>query len=323
MKIPRHPLALKYLHLYRGNSFPEISQRIGKLEEEYDRGKAFEVWVLGYLATQRSNDIVPGTLWLSKRPTFEVINRLNLHPDGDDYGIDGGWINRQFGTDDVCQAKFKRDRDKLNWGADNLSRFFGSADSPHINAKYVISNSYEVDDYTKTRPGYTSILGDELDKLSSEELHQIAAWLEGEEIILETPKPRADQLEAIDRINQYLQVDDCTKCIMACATGKTFVSLLLYESRLPATTLVLVPSLNLLRQRALKNGVASRIRIIPSLSRSVSALTQALILKTTKFSSLARTVLSRLRLALGKYVDFWIARWTALGSFSVPINPVA
>jgi hypothetical protein len=34
----------------------------------------------------------------------------------------------------------------------------------------------------KARKGYASILGDELDQLSAEQLHQIEAWLEGEEI---------------------------------------------------------------------------------------------------------------------------------------------
>jgi hypothetical protein len=139
MKTPRHPKALKYLHRFRENEFSEVSQRIGELEEEHERGAAWEVWVLGYVATQRSNDIEPGTLWLG-RPNLEVINRLELDPKGKDFGIDGGWINRQFGTDDVFNAKFKRDQGKLNYGADDLAHLFSSAHSAHISGKYIISN---------------------------------------------------------------------------------------------------------------------------------------------------------------------------------------
>jgi superfamily II DNA or RNA helicase len=251
MRAPRHPKALKYLHLFREDSFEQINQNIERIEEPHDRGAAFEVWTLGFLATQRSNDIEPGTLWVGK-PPLEVLERLNLrHPKRDkvDYGVDGGWLNRQFGSDDVCQIKFKRGRGEVNWTQGNVGNFFGSADSPLINTRYVITNCYAVDGYATIRRGNASILGDELDRLSPEQLHQIAAWLEGEEIEIAKPfEPRGDQLQAVSQINEYLGVDDRTKCIMHCGTGKTFVGLMLYEDRLPALTLVLLPSLDLLRQ---------------------------------------------------------------------------
>jgi superfamily II DNA or RNA helicase len=62
------------------------------------------------------------------------------------------------------------------------------------------------------------------------------------------PTPRDHQNEAITAVAQGLQTADRGQLIMACGTGKTYVTLWIKEHLNAQTTLVLVPSLGLLSQ---------------------------------------------------------------------------
>jgi predicted helicase len=62
------------------------------------------------------------------------------------------------------------------------------------------------------------------------------------------PKPRPDQIEAIDNVIAGFQTTDRGQLVMACGTGKTFVCLWVKERLKAKRTLVLVPSLGLLSQ---------------------------------------------------------------------------
>jgi predicted helicase len=62
------------------------------------------------------------------------------------------------------------------------------------------------------------------------------------------PTPRDHQNEAITAVAQGLQTADRGQLIMACGTGKTYVTLWIKEQLAAQTTLVLVPSLGLLSQ---------------------------------------------------------------------------
>jgi len=62
------------------------------------------------------------------------------------------------------------------------------------------------------------------------------------------PKPDPHQVEAIEAVVSGLQASDRGQMIMACGTGKTFTTLWIKEALSAGTTLVLLPSLNLLSQ---------------------------------------------------------------------------
>lgn len=62
------------------------------------------------------------------------------------------------------------------------------------------------------------------------------------------PKPRPHQKEAITAAVTGFKTNDRGQLIMACGTGKTFVTLWIKEKLLAQSTLVLLPSLNLLAQ---------------------------------------------------------------------------
>jgi superfamily II DNA or RNA helicase len=62
------------------------------------------------------------------------------------------------------------------------------------------------------------------------------------------PEPREHQIEAITAVAAGLKTTDRGQLIMACGTGKTFVTLWIKEQLAAECTLVLLPSLNLLAQ---------------------------------------------------------------------------
>ncbi|MDB3896849.1 DEAD/DEAH box helicase family protein [Alphaproteobacteria bacterium] len=62
------------------------------------------------------------------------------------------------------------------------------------------------------------------------------------------PRPDPHQVEAIEAVVSGLKTSDRGQMIMACGTGKTFTTLWIKEALSAGTTLVLLPSLNLLSQ---------------------------------------------------------------------------
>jgi len=65
---------------------------------------------------------------------------------------------------------------------------------------------------------------------------------------IKKPKPDPHQAEAIDAVIKGFAEHDRGKLLMACGTGKTYISLWIKEKLLAKRTLVLVPSLSLLSQ---------------------------------------------------------------------------
>ena len=66
--------------------------------------------------------------------------------------------------------------------------------------------------------------------------------------VKQKPRPDPHQLEAIANVKMGLETQDRGQMIMACGTGKTFTTLWIKEALEAHTTLVLLPSLNLLSQ---------------------------------------------------------------------------
>ena len=66
--------------------------------------------------------------------------------------------------------------------------------------------------------------------------------------IRRSTKARPYQLEAVEAVVEGLNSHDRGQLIMACGTGKTFVTLWIKERLKPQTCLVLLPSLSLLSQ---------------------------------------------------------------------------
>jgi predicted helicase len=79
-------------------------------------------------------------------------------------------------------------------------------------------------------------------------LQAIADWLRGAAFTPKRKEPLPHQSEALEAILAGLDQHDRVTAVMACATGKTLVSLWLAERRKAKRILLLVPSLALVRQ---------------------------------------------------------------------------
>jgi predicted helicase len=120
---PKHPKAGKFVELFRNlKYFQELEDRISKIQDNNERGSAFEVFAEAYLATQRK-DVNPEHLWPQGAEPSKVRKELRLPLK--DYGVDGLY-RHPLGSYDVYQVKFRSGRPLLTW--EELSTFFGLAD---------------------------------------------------------------------------------------------------------------------------------------------------------------------------------------------------
>ena len=153
----RHPEANKYLGLFKNlTSYAELDARIAAHPTKKAQGDAFEVFVEGYLATKWQNEFK--TIWPEKAIPYRLRTDLNIP---EDFGIDGVCLN-QTGTYDAYQAKWRGPGHILNYT--EVATFYGQADSPKIQSKYLITNCYEVSDRIKERNGAVFILGAQLEQ---------------------------------------------------------------------------------------------------------------------------------------------------------------
>ena len=242
MDAPKHPKTAKFVGsgLFANlKSFKELEGRISALGDNVQMGDAFEVFAEAFLVTQEGID--PDNLWPQGTEPLSLRNELGLPRD--DFGIDGIYLN-QSGQYDPYQCKFRNGRPTLGW--QDLATFVALASNDKFANKVLFTNCEYVAPILRGR--VVLIRGSRLDQLSRNDLEVIADWISQRPPAPTKHEPRRDQKEAVSKINQVLQSDDRTQCIVACGGGKSLTSLWLKESRAPKTTLVLVPSLALLAQ---------------------------------------------------------------------------
>jgi predicted helicase len=243
---PKHPKLAQYRDLLTGvTSFGQLEAKISNLETTGERGSAFEVFCEAFLVTQEwinADDLYPVP---EKTAPITILERLWMPKK--DKGIDGVYVN-QSSHDSAYQVKFRTGRGTLDYG--ELATFLDQVERvKSYETKLILTNCEDVvDEVRRNRAGFVLIGDSRFNELTPEHFREIEAWLKQEPISVKPHSPREDQRLAVAEINKTLETTDRAKCIMACGTGKTLVANLLRESRQPQTTLVLVPSLILLRQ---------------------------------------------------------------------------
>ena len=100
----------------------------------------------------------------------------------------------------------------------------------------------------EARTRFQTTRGGDFDRLDVPQLAAIAAWVEGVAPARLVREPHPHQRAALTDIQRELAAHDRATVVMACGTGKTLVGLWASEAAQPERVLVLVPSLNLLRQ---------------------------------------------------------------------------
>lgn len=165
-----------------------------------------------------------------------------------EHGIDLILISNDDETIAV-QCKFKNNEEvKLNWNAEKLGNFFGFA--RNANYHIVLSNSSDITDVAKNLTTDFKFLGySYLKDISPETFQSIRLSLTNTiEPPIEKPKPRKYQEEAITAVVNHFKENERGQLILPCGAGKTLTALWIKEELQATNTLVLVPSLALLRQ---------------------------------------------------------------------------
>jgi predicted helicase len=148
------------------------------------------------------------------------------------------------GQFNAYQSKFRTGRPALTW--QERSTFMGLTDQ--VGGRVLFTNCDDLPSVMDARSGFYCILGSDLERLTKDDLAAMADWLRGSAFTPKRKEPRDHQSEALEAILGGLEQHDRVTAVMACATGKTLVSLWLAERRKAKRVLVLVPSLALVRQ---------------------------------------------------------------------------
>jgi predicted helicase len=239
---PSHNKAAPYARssLFKGlSTFAELERRIELLPTEQERGNAFEVFVEAYLNLDEAAQT--DEVWVGGRIPAEIRRELNLP--ASDYGFDGVFRTR-LGELVPYQAKFRTGRASLSYR--ELATFFGITEKAV--RRVVITNSVAIVEVAKSRTNFNATRGTDLDRLDAEQLSRIAAWVDGITPPSRVREPRGYQIAALNDIASEFAAHDRATVVMACGTGKTLVALWAAEKAQAKRVLVLVPSLNLLRQ---------------------------------------------------------------------------
>lgn len=241
-RLPLHDRAPAYARsgLFKAlGSFADLESRIEQLPTEQERGAAFEVFVEAYLSTDEMAQAEE--VWVGGKVPADIRRRLNLP--ARDYGYDGVYRTR---LDELVayQAKFRSGRTSLPYT--ELATFFGISEK--ADRRVILTNSIAISAVAESRTAFQTTRGGDFDRLDAAKLAAIAAWVEGTPPVPQTREPRPHQKAVLADIEREFSDHDRATVVMACGTGKTLVALWAAEQAQPKRVLVLVPSLNLLRQ---------------------------------------------------------------------------
>lgn len=217
-------------------------------EKDTRAGKIFEVFTKYYFLASPTEKDNYKQVWLFEETPLEVRTKLNLG--NQDYGVD---LILQDVEDQyfVVQCKYKNDEtSKLNWSADKIANLF--AFCPNADGYIVFSNAIDLDQVSKTRHDNFTFYGvanlNEIDKDTLFSIYTLLAENHLTERKLYNPLPH--QKIAIQECVQWFTEGEESRgqLILPCGAGKTFTALWIKERIESKNTLVLVPSLALLRQ---------------------------------------------------------------------------
>jgi superfamily II DNA or RNA helicase len=231
---------------------PELSKfnvhSVDTGEKDTRAGKIFEVFTKYYFLASPTEKDNYRNVWLFEDTPLEVRKKLNLG--NQDYGVD---LILQDLEDQyfVVQCKYKNDEtSKLNWSADKIANLF--AFCPSADGYIVFSNAIDLDQVSKTRHDNFTFYGvanlNEIDKDTLCSIYSLLTENHLTERKLFNPLPH--QEIAIQECAQWFTEgkESRGQLILPCGAGKTFTALWIKERIESKNTLVLVPSLALLRQ---------------------------------------------------------------------------
>lgn len=230
-------------------TFDELIKQINdNLEQQRDRGTAFEKMVVSYLKNEPLYKHKFESVWLLN----EVPNEYNIPKK--DLGVD--IVAKDFeGKLTAVQAKFYKGK----VGKDTINSFLAEMGKDYYSAGILVSTSDKFNKNAQAAMQYmtkpATIIG--LNQLKNADIdwQRFSFAKENNDLSNKTVKrPRRYQKEAIKKSVTYFKDHNRGKLIMAPGTGKTFTSLKITEAlmkeqhRTKFNVLYLVPSIQLLSQ---------------------------------------------------------------------------
>jgi len=217
-----------------------------KLSLEADSGKLFEAFCKHYFLSSPLFQGDYNHVWYFQEIPFSVkthLGFLNM-----DYGVDV-LLEDKRGQYTAIQCKFRsNEKSKLNWSSDKIAHLFAYGTKAHH--CMIFSNVMGVDQVSSMQENFSWMGYADLMAIEESTFQQIRKSLLGEELL---PRiycnPLPHQTSAVKAcLNAYQTGKERGQLIMPCGSGKTLVGLWLKEALKASCTLVLVPSLYLLRQ---------------------------------------------------------------------------
>jgi len=220
-------------------SFCDLEERIEQQPTTKDVGDAFEIFVEGYLATQKL--MQAEKVWLVGQIPLEIRRKLNLP--ANTKGVDG-LIRTIPGELVPYQVKFRSAREPLTYT--EVASFLGLTE--RARDRVIFTNASDVARDAKTRDAIRTVRGQDFNRLTQDDFLVIESWLKHKHVRPPKRVPRPYQGKAIDRILHTFRSADRATAVMACGTGKTLVALWVAEAMPVRRVIVFVPSLALLSQ---------------------------------------------------------------------------
>lgn len=242
------------INLYRvvkgSSSWRDVYKRFLEYNRQGDprAGYLFEQFCKYYFLCEPSEKDEFKNVWLQNEIPPKIRRKLTLAKK--DYGIDlvlQDCNNRLF----AVQCKFKTDESSsLGWTKDRLSSWLSEADE--ADGLILFTNASKIDKQVAEKAkkkDFRLYTAGNLTELSKETIHEIIKCVRGlkpkKKVIA---KPRYYQTAAIKNVLKGFKKYDRGQLILPCGAGKTLTSLWIKERLNTKRTLVLVPSLALLRQ---------------------------------------------------------------------------
>ena len=233
---------------------PELSKGAVNWQEIYtcfesnglsskDKGTLFEHFF--YSAYPLKRDDVE-RIWLFSDIPPSIKQKLNFAKI--DHGVDI-LIQNKAGSYIAVQCKYTNNPErKLSWSKDKLTNFF--AEAKECEGLLLFSNAAGIDRHSKDKNEKLSFLHPDELSLNKSDIEKIPETFAGARPKSNKTKIKAHkyQEEAIQAVLEGFRQEKRGQLILPCGAGKTLVSFWIWEKLKVKKTLILVPSLALLRQ---------------------------------------------------------------------------
>lgn len=215
--------------------------------KSHDIGKLFEVFCKYYYLVEPTVKHEYKNIWHFSETPFEVKEKFNLGKI--DHGVDL-LLEGYDGSISMVQCKFKSDQSsQVSWTKDRIANLF--AEGNRADYLIVFTNASGLDNHSlhKSENRLKLVTLSDLLDLSSSTINEIKNRINGiAENKISIKTPREDQRHTIQEVIKGFENNDRGQLILPCGAGKTLTSLWIKEALDVKHTLVLVPSLALLRQ---------------------------------------------------------------------------